>query len=336
LKLAVGGQAVIEGVMMRGPGSMVVAVRAPDGGIVVRDDRWVPLLSRYPALKLPLIRGAAMLVESVVNGMQALSWSAEAAMANESADGRDKKPSAALTQGAIALSLIGSLAIGAGMFILLPHFVATVLWNLGAGLPLMSEAPVDKALFHTVVGAVKMTVFVSYILLIRRLPDIRRVFQYHGAEHKSIHAYEAGQDLTVENAKSWPTFHPRCGTSLLVFVILVSIGFFSAVFPFLPRPDGLIGWQLNLLQAAIKLPLMIPIAGIAYEIIKFAGKLPKGSALLSFVSWPGWLVQQLTTIEPDEPQLEVALASLKRALEHEGALQPEWSGVRFLAAPQPA
>lgn len=348
-KLDVGGQAVIEGVMMRGPDSMVIAVRAPDGSIVVKDDQWAPILKRFPFLKLPLVRGAAVLIESMINGMQALSFSASIAMDEEAeqaareaeaagksaeeieAARNDAKPNETLTAGAIAVSLLSAFALGVGLFIYLPHAAATFITNVVAGLPLTTEAPVDSALFHTVVGLIKMLVFVTYILLIRRMPDIKRVFQYHGAEHKSIHTYEAGQELTVENAKKWPTFHPRCGTSFLVFVILISIFFFAGVFPLIPFPEGISGWKLNLLQASVKIPMMIPIAGIGYEVIKFAGKLDKGSKLMRWISWPGWLMQQLTTIEPDDDQLEVALTSLKRALEHEGAMEPTYDNVRFLA-----
>jgi uncharacterized protein YqhQ len=348
-KLDVGGQAVIEGVMMRGPDSMVIAVRSPDGSIVVKDDKWVPIVKRYPILKLPLIRGAVVLLESMVNGMQALSFSASVAMDEEaeqaardaeaaggSADeieaARAKaKPSETMTAGAIAASMASAMALGVGLFIYLPHAAATAIVNLLNGLPVTAEAPVDSPAFHALVGLIKMLVFVSYILLIRRMPDIKRVFQYHGAEHKSIHTYEAGQELTVENARTWPTFHPRCGTSFLVFVILISIFFFAGVFPLLPFPPELSGWKLNLLQASIKIPLMIPIAGLSYEVIKFAGKLDKASKLMRWISWPGWAMQQLTTIEPDDDQLEVALTSLKRALEHEGALEPTYENVRFLA-----
>ena len=347
-KLDVGGQAVIEGVMMRGPDSMVIAVRAPDGSIVIKDDRWVPIVKRYPILKLPFLRGTVVLVESMVNGMQALSFSANVAMDEEAeeaarqarAEGKSEaevdaaraaaKPNETLTAGAITASMFSALALGAALFIYLPHAGATFITNLVAGLPLSTDAPVDSAAFHALVGMIKMAVFVSYILLIRRMPDIKRVFQYHGAEHKSIHTYEAGQDLTVENARKWPTFHPRCGTSFLVFVILISIGFFAGVFPLLPFPEHLAGWKLNLIQASIKIPMMIPIAGISYEVIKFAGKLDKGSKVMKWISWPGWLMQQLTTIEPDDEQLEVALTSLKRALEHEGALEPTYDNVRFL------
>ena len=354
-KLDVGGQAVLEGVMMRGPQSMVIAVRRADGSIVVKDSVWVPLVDRMSFLKWPLLRGATVMVESLVNGMQALSFSADVAMQDEEdakqaeeaeasgvvdldaarAAGSDE-PSAigsAMTKGAIAMSLAFSLLLGVGLFIYLPHGAAAGIFNVIGGHPLTTEAPVQLPLFHLLVGVIKMAIFITYISLIRRMADIRRVFQYHGAEHKSIHVYEAGEELTVDNARKWPTFHPRCGTSFLVFVIIISIGVFAGAFPLIePFLPALEGWKLNLMQASIKIPLMIPIAGLSYEFIKWAGR-RKESRFLGFMSVPGRLVQKLTTIEPDDDQLEVALTSLKRALEHEGTLpNPDYANVTFLPA----
>jgi len=354
-KLDVGGQAVLEGVMMRGPQSMVIAVRRADGSILVKDSKWVPLVDRMSFLKWPLLRGATVMVESLVNGMQALSFSADVAMQDEDDAKRAEESAAAgadvvditdalpdsegsvignaMTKGAIAMSLTFSLLLGIGLFIYLPHGAAAALFNLVGGNPLTTEAPVQLPAFHLVVGIIKMTIFIGYITLIRRMADIRRVFQYHGAEHKSIHVYEAGEDLTVDNARKWPTFHPRCGTSFLVFVIIISIGVFAGAFPLIePFLPDLAGWKLNLMQASIKIPLMIPIAGLSYEFIKWAGR-QKESKFLSFLSVPGRLVQKLTTIEPDDDQLEVALTSLKRALEQEGTLaSPDYTNVTFLPA----
>jgi len=360
--LDVGGQAVIEGVMMRGPRSMVIAVRRPDSSIIVKDGQWVPLFERMPWLKLPFIRGAVVMVEALINGMQALSFSAEVSMddekkAAEAAEAAEAEEAGVdapvnlhakateddadfiapdpMTKGAIALSLIFSLGLGVGLFIYLPHAGAAVIFNLVEGLPLSSEAPVEAPLFHLVVGIIKMTIFVCYVLAIRQMNDIYRVFQYHGAEHKSIHAYEAGEELTVENARKWPTYHPRCGTSFLVFVILISIGFFAAVFPLLQAyllPSNLSGALLNLVQASVKIPLMIPIAGLSYEFIKWAGR-QKENRVLCWLGIPGRMVQKITTVEPDDDQLEVALVSLKRALEHEGALDaPDYRNCTFVPA----
>ena len=362
-KLDVGGQAVLEGVMMRGPKSMVIAVRRADGTVVVKDSHWVPLTLRpfLRWLKWPLIRGATVMVEALINGMQALSFSANIAMEDEEAKAaseagdvppegepvkKKKTGGDALTGGAIALSLTLSIVLGMVLFIYVPHVVAAGVFNLIGANPLLADlpadaglwrvlstdAPVANPLFHVLVGAIKMTIFVGYILAIRQMKDIYRVFQYHGAEHKSIHVYEAGDELTVENARKYPTFHPRCGTSFLVFVIIISIGFFAGVFPiiepFLPQVEG---WKVNLLQASIKIPMMFPIAGLSYEFIKWAGR-RKSSGIMGFFSIPGRLVQKLTTVMPDDEQVEVALVSLKRALEHEGVLSsPEYDNVTFLA-----
>ena len=351
---------------MRGPKSMVIAVRRLDGSIVVKDSQWVPLTQRrfLKWLKWPLIRGATVMVEALVNGMQALSFSANIAMEDEEAkaaaeaeesgeapaedEAKKKKTGGdALTGGAIALSLTLSLVLGMVLFIYLPHVIAAGVFNLLGANPLLAElpadaglwatlsadAPVNNPLFHVLVGVIKMSIFVGYILAIRRMKDIYRVFQYHGAEHKSIHVYEAGDELTVENARKYPTFHPRCGTSFLVFVIIISIFFFAGVFPLIePLLPAVEGWKVNLVQASVKIPMMFPIAGLSYEFIKWAGK-RKGSGVMGFFSIPGRLVQKLTTVMPDDEQVEVALVSLKRALEHEGVLtEPEYGNVTFLAA----
>ncbi|MCK6528500.1 DUF1385 domain-containing protein [Myxococcota bacterium] len=331
--LNVGGQAVIEGVMMRGPRSMVIAVRKPDGSIVVKDGEWIPIVQRLPVLKLPFLRGAVVMIEAMVNGVQALSFSANAALGVEGEQPDGAVPDSrqvALSTGAIAGSLVLSMAMGAGLFIYAPHFLASVALNLAAGRALLAEADVSNPLFHGVVGALKMAIFVGYIVAISRIPDIRRVFQYHGAEHKSIFAYESGEDLTVENARRHSTLHPRCGTSFLFFVIMISIGVFAAVLPLIPMPGGLRGFQLNLFQASVKLPLMFPIAGLSYEFIRWAGK-RRDSAVLRALAAPGLLMQRLTTREPEDAQIEVALVSLKRALELEGALaEPRYDNCVFL------
>ncbi len=350
--------------MMRGPKSMVIAVRRQDGSIVVKDSRWVPLTQRrfLKWLKWPLIRGATVMVEALMNGMQALSFSANVAMedeerkaaeeAAEAGEPVEEKPKGkvggdALTGGAIALSLTLSVVLGMVLFIYVPHVVAAAVFNLLGANPLLEQLPADAGLwqvlstdgpvknplFHVLVGVIKMSIFVGYILAIRQMKDIYRVFQYHGAEHKSIHVFEAGDELTVENARKYPTFHPRCGTSFLVFVIIISIFFFAGVFPLIePLLPQVEGWKVNLLQASVKIPMMFPIAGLSYEFIKWAGR-RKSSGVMSFFSIPGRLVQKLTTVMPDDEQVEVALVSLKRALEHEGVLtEPEYGNVTFLAA----
>lgn len=270
------------------------------------------------------------MVESMVNGISALSFAAQAAGVEEGG-GKDGSPSdAPLSSAAVAVSMGSAMLMAAGLFIYTPHLAATMALNLASSQPLLADADVGHPAFHAVAGLVKMTLFVSYILLISRMKEIRRVFQYHGAEHKSIYTWEAGQALTVENARRQSTLHPRCGTSFLIFVILISIGVFTALFPLIPMPEGLHGMGLSLFQASLKLPLMLPIAGLSYEFIRWAGK-KKENPFLRAISWPGLMMQRLTTREPDDDQLEVALVSLKRTLEMEGILKdPQYVNCSFL------
>ena len=345
----VGGQAILEGVMMRGPEAMVMAVRRPDGRIVVKDSTWIPLVKRVPVLRWPFLRGAAVMVEAMINGMQALSYSADVAAAGEEEARRKAKAEteaeteteteaetegSGLSNASIALTMLIAFGMGIGLFIYLPHFGSGVLLNLVSGDPLMADPDLGRPLFHLFTGMIKVSVFVGYILLITSMRDIRRVFQYHGAEHKSIYVWEAGEDLTVDNARRHSRLHPRCGTAFLAFVILVAIALFAGVFPLLPFLDELEGWQRFAAGASIKIPLMFPIAGISYEFIRWAGKFRK-NPVLRVLSWPGLLMQRLTTREPDDEQLEVALVSLIRALEREGDLEaPAYPGEPLLPAPQ--
>ena len=314
-KCAVGGQAVIEGVLMRSPKALAIAVRRPDGKIVVKDDDWHSITEKLRFLKIPFFRGMVMLFETLANGYQALSYSAAQQTIEEPTDGKpaDEKPGE-LVGWALAATMIFAFAAGIGLFVVLPHLI-TAYVNPWLGV----SADVSSSSFHFVDGIIKMTIFVAYILLISRMPDIQRVFQYHGAEHKSIHVFEHAQPLDVEHTRPWPRLHPRCGTTFLLFVILVSIVVFTAVFPFMPELAGLPKIARNLVFIAIKIPLMLPVAGISYEIIRFAGRQAEK---------PGWkqlyqpmmFLQRLTTREPDDKQIEVALAALKAALAREEKL----------------
>ena len=293
----IGGQAVLEGVMMRSPKSFAVAVRAPDGGIVVREEEWLSLGARFPVLKRPLLRGAAMLVESLYNGMSALTWSAEIA------EGVQQKQSRAGLWLTVATSLVLAFALFKGA----PHALATL---LGLG--------VDQALFHVVDGVAKLVVFVGYILLISRMADVQRLFGYHGAEHKTVHAYEKALPLDVAHARMQSTAHPRCGTSLILLVLASSFVVFAAVLPLLPRVS-----DSDLVQSAfallVKAPLMLPIAGVAYEAQRAAARRPDHPVVRALIA-PGMLMQRLTTRPPDDGQIEVALAALQATLLREGLL----------------
>ncbi len=347
--IKVGGQAVMEGVMMRSPKSFAVAVRRSGGEIVVRESPWRPILGNWRFLRWPFLRGSVVLLESMINGISALNFSARIAMADleqqerakevngsgdageteqpgqteqASPDGEaaaDEEPSDWVIWG----TLVFALALAIGLFIALPH-LAVWLGSLAIG----REFTVDEFLFHLIVGVVKLGVFVGYIALISLMKDVRRVFMYHGAEHQSIYAYEAGQPLTVEYARKHRPMHPRCGTTFLLMVIGLSILVFALVFPTLiwlvGEPTG-IGWLDHVLYILLKLPLLFPIAALAYEFQRLTGRhLDRRWARA--LAWPGMFVQKLTTRPPTDEQLEVALASLQKTLWRERVGLPAGHG----------
>jgi uncharacterized protein YqhQ len=323
--MPVGGQAVIEGVMMRSPHSMAVAIRRPSNKIVIKEFKWVSLSDRMTFLKKPVFRGMAMLIEAMMNGMQALSFSAEQAALGEAEKSKDgsnvtpiNKKQDVLSKSAIVLSMITALGMGLFMFVILPHLLTDFLgrhYSTGFG--------VNTFKFHFVDGLIKMTLFIGYILGISQMNDIKRVFQYHGAEHKSIFTYEHREPLDVAHAKKESRFHPRCGTSFILTLILASILVFSAIFPFLPKPN-LNPVLTSLLFAAIKIPLMLPIVGFSYEFIRLMGN-DNCPTWLKVLAKPGLWMQSLTTKEPDDSQLEVGLASLKACLWREDNLSQQAS-----------
>ena len=283
-----GGQAVIEGVMMRGPRESAIAVRLPEGKIEVTRlalNSW----ATKPIFKLPLIRGFVALIDSLIVGTRALTFSANRSMGEDTEDNGGEELGfweLALTIGvALALGLLLFVGLPTGMAHLLRGKVTGVMWQ------------------NLLEGAIRLVVFFLYILLISSLKDIQRVFQYHGAEHKVIFTYEAGAELTVENARPFPRLHPRCGTSFLLIVVVVSIFVFAFV--------GLQPLWWRLLSRMLLMPF---VAGVAYEILKFSSRHLE-SPWLRWLIVPGLLLQKLTTREPDDAQLEVALAALKGVLD---------------------
>lgn len=308
-RINVGGQAVLEGVMMRSPRGLAVAVRRPGGEIAVKESRWRSLWERLGFLRWPFLRGTVVLIESLMNGMQALNFSAREALPEEERVKEESRSGGGLS---VALPMLIGLVFAVALFKMLPHLAATYAGNLFVGRSLT----VDEGVYHLIDGVVKVGIFVAYIAGISLLPDIRRVFMYHGAEHMSISTYEAGQELTVANARGKSTLHPRCGTAFIMVVILVFILVAALVFPWLPewsKPGDGKPWYTHLLVVLFKLPLLIPVAGVAYEFNRFAGK-HVDSALLRPLIWPGLAMQLLTTRRPDDDQLEVALVSLETAL----------------------
>lgn len=316
---SIGGQAVIEGVMMRSPNAFVVAVRKPDGSIRLRRDQWYGLTSKLTFLKKPFLRGVLVLIETMANGIVSLNYSANIAMDEENKkealkkgltleDYELKKKSKESVSIETFLTIGASFLIGIGMFVFLPHALTAIIEKFtGASWSLQSWE------FHAIDGSIKALLFLSYVYAISFIPDIRRVFQYHGAEHKSISTFEAGEELTVENAKKHPTFHPRCGTTFVFFLMFVSIILFAVIFAIIPVGAGYPLVIKHLMAIVFKVALTFPIAGISYELIKMLGKNPH-STFGSVLSYPGKLLQKLTTKEPDDTQLEVALASIKSVL----------------------
>ncbi len=288
----VGGQAVIEGVMMRAPAGWAVAVRTPTGAIEATRNDLPRLSSRSRWARIPLIRGVMVLGESLTLGMRALSWSAQRA------SGEDEQP---LSRGQVAGSLALALALFAGLFIVLPAVGAR--WVIG-----------QSAWVHLVEGAIRVLVFVGYIWAIGRIPEIGRVFQYHGAEHMTIHAYEEGEQLSSQSVGRYPKEHPRCGTSFLLLVVLLSV----LVFSLLGRPS--LPWLI-----ASRILLIPVIAGVSYELLRFSGLRADGT-LGKVLSAPGMWLQKLTTRVPEEQMIPVAVASLLAALDPEGRAEVELRG----------
>jgi uncharacterized protein YqhQ len=289
--------------MMRSPQALAIAVRRPDGTVLLKDEPYISLATRYPLLKRPLLRGPLVLLESLVTGIRALSFSAQVAAAEE----EEESP---LGWKSIALTMVGAFALAFLLFGFLPHYLS----GLAGYLFGRALTPADF-LFHVIDGIIKLIFILGYIWGISRFREIRRVFEYHGAEHKSICAYEAGEPLIVENARRHGTCHPRCGTSFLLVVLLVSLLIFTIFFPMFP-PLTKPGIVNNLIQVLIKVALMFPIAAISYEIIRWGGRVPH-HPLARLLLWPGLATQRLTTQEPDDSQLEVALAALKAVLARE-------------------
>jgi uncharacterized protein YqhQ len=295
-KINIGGQAVIEGVMMRAPRSVAIAVRRANGEIIVKRDLVVPLSERFPVVKLPIVRGAVALFSSLITGIKALNFSANEAMVEEEKEKGEGK-NEELSSWAMAGTMAIAFGFGILLFFILPLYVTKWLTQLAV----ISD---NNIVFNLVDGVIRVAVFLLYIWSISRMKDIQRVFQYHGAEHKSIFAFEAGDDLTVANVRGYSRLHPRCGTSFLLIVMLVSIVIFSLI----PKL-----WPFYM-KAGARVVLLPLIAGVSYEFLKWSAK-NDHSPLVKLIIAPGLALQRLTTREPDDNQLEVAIRSMQEALE---------------------
>jgi uncharacterized protein YqhQ len=298
----VGGQAVIEGVMMKAPRRLCVAVQKGQA-ILVKNEPFRPLAMRLPALGWPLVRGPVVLGETLVQGMKALSFSAQQALEEEGEE---------MGSAALLLTILVAVCGGLGLFVALPHVLS--LW-LGSyrGFDEQSLA------FHLVDGGIKVALFVAYLWIISLMAEVRRVFEYHGAEHKSIFCFESGQELSVDNARSFSRLHPRCGTAFLLVVLVISIFIFAGVLPLLPRLAAS-PWLNQAGLIGLKILLMLPIAGLSYEVIRLAGK-KGGRGVWGALLWPGLQLQRLTTREPTDQQIAVALAALRAATDTEEAAE---------------
>src|SRR4051794_13127769 len=289
-----GGQALIEGVLMRGRDAVAVALRHPDGEIVYATERLDAGFHGTRWSKWPLIRGLVVLYETLIVGTRWLIRSANVQAEDEGIE---------LGKGSVAIMLLLTLVAGIGVFFLLPLFIASV-----------TVSGPDHTIFQSLVeGLIRVAIFLGYLLVIGRSPDVSRVFQYHGAEHMTIHALEAGDPLTVGEVRKYPTAHQRCGTEFLVIVILLSIIAFS-----------LVGRQTPIVMIASRILLIPVIAAVGYEILRFGAR-HRSNPVVKVILYPGLLVQMITTKEPTDDMIEVAIVSMEQALEADGAEIPSGS-----------
>ncbi|MDD5905954.1 MAG: DUF1385 domain-containing protein [Clostridiales bacterium] len=303
-RTSIGGQALIEGILMRGPKKQAIVVRSPEG-LVTKVEELTLIRDKYPILGWPIIRGAVTFIDSMVRGVKALMYSAD--YFPEEEVGEPSKldrwieahiPEEKMQKVLVWFSVLLSIGLTLVLFMLLPTFLA------GLVDPYIHSA----ALHNLIEGVVKVAVFLGYLILCSKQKDVKRVFAYHGAEHKTIFCYEAGLELTVENARKQPRHHPRCGTSFLFVVIIVSILFSSIVFSF-------VEWKILWVRVAVHILLLVPVVGITYEFNRYVGG--HNNAVTRFLSKPGLWMQNFTTFEPDDSMLEVAIEALKLVLPEE-------------------
>lgn len=300
-RTSIGGQALIEGIMMRGPEKDAIVVRREDGSLIREAHPKKSVAKKYPILGWPFIRGTVNFIDSMITGVKSITFSAE--QFPEEEEGEPSKfdlwlekrlGSEGAYKFAIGIAVVVAIALSVGLFILLPTFLAGFMTHL-----------TDSNLLRNLTeGILRIAIFVGYIWLCSRLKEIRRVWMYHGAEHKTIHCYEAGLPLTVENARKQKRWHPRCGTSFLFIVMIISILVFSVV-----------RWQNALVRMALRLALLPVVVGISYELIKLAGR--HDNLFTRVISAPGMWLQRLTTAEPEDSMLEVAIAALTDVLPEE-------------------
>jgi uncharacterized protein YqhQ len=294
-EILVGGQAVLEGVMMRAPHSYCVAVRKADGELVTEEKPLHRMSEKYPIFRLPIFRGLGTLAQAMTLGVNALQFSANAAL-DESESKTDEKP-VEISSTMMAVTLIGNLLFFVALYKFVPLLLAT---QLGHVVPSLS----GRFATNMTDGAIRIAIFIVFLFALSRFKDIHRVFQYHGAEHKVVFNYESGKPVTVENAQKFVTFHPRCGTSFMLVMLVIAM----IVYALIPV-DGF--W----IKFAVRLAMLPLIIGLSYEIIRFAAK--RQGTLMGLLSAPGLLLQRITTQPPDDSQAAVAIHALQGAMELE-------------------
>jgi uncharacterized protein YqhQ len=301
-----GGQAVLEGVMMRGPSNWAVAVRKPDGDIAQVSKAIESPMKRHRLARLPVVRGVVALGESLTIGFRALAISANYA-AQEESDGESDDVPTELSRGQIAIAFVVAIGFAIALFKVTPALLTSAL-------------PVDTTGWFVVIeGVIRVAIFIAYICIISLMPSLRRVFQYHAAEHKAINALEAGEELVPERVQRFSLIHPRCGTAFLLWVMVIAI----FVFAFFGQP----AWYWLIASRILLLPV---IAGLAYELIRFAGKHTDSRILMTLLA-PGLWLQRLTTREPTLEQIEVSIRALKEVLRVEGGITQEERRVEVMA-----
>lgn len=296
-KTTIGGQSILEGIMMKGPHKKCTVVRKPDGTLAVKDEDSTPLSKKYKILGLPIIRGFVIMVQSLADGFRAIDYSSKFLMEEE-----DEQPSKFeqwlidhIGEGIVesilyVISLVFGIGLAVGLFILLPAFLSGLLPD---SVPRLWENLLE--------GVLRIIIFIGYMFLMSLIPDMKRTFRYHGAEHKTIFCYEKGMELTTENVRVQPREHPRCGTSFLFVVMIISILVFSVVTA-----------ESRLLQLLLRIVLLPIVIGLSYEVNRFAGR--HDGFLSRILRWPGLMLQHITVLEPDDSMIEVAIVSLEHVI----------------------
>ncbi len=295
-KQSVGGQALIEGVMMQSKDKRAMAVRKSDGEIVIKKNKIKSWINEKNIDKIPFVRGSFILIETMMEGIKSLNFSSDFFLEDEEEDAFDKFMKKIFKDKSnditIGISIVLSIILSVGLFILVPTFIGGIFSNIIK----------NNIILNLIEGIIRISILFLYIVTVSKNKDIERVFQYHGAEHKSIYCYENNLELTVENARKFGRLHPRCGTNFLFIVMFTSIILFS-----------FFGWPNPLVRVMMRIICVPVVAGIAYEIIKYIGKY--NNKLTKIVAYPGMMLQKFTTKEPNDEQLEVALAALKAVVE---------------------